>query len=62
MREVTAALNEGGESLVITVTGSECALEDLQMLVFGLIQQVRRDRAAMAPSAEKKPCGCKEKR
>lgn len=57
---IETTVSEGDHELIITVRGSECAIEDAQGLVMALLSQIRKDRAKMAERATPKPCGCKE--
>lgn len=51
-------VDDGGARLTIDVTGTECALEDLQLAVAEFLRGWKRERVEGAP--ERKPCGCKE--
>lgn len=58
--ELTITSDVGGEGrpavLSIVITGSECRLEDLQMVLVAEIAKWRRE----SPKARStKPCGCK---
>ncbi|MGV3616095.1 MAG: hypothetical protein ACO1SV_12235 [Fimbriimonas sp.] len=57
-RSLSVSLGEGEARLVVELTGSPCACEDLQAALIGFVRDWKRDRAKRTP--KRKPCGCKD--